>query len=185
MVRLVSLGAFFALVLTLGACGNAESESAAPSGSVASASDASSRPSGNGACGLMMQAEVDELFGTGVGAGVDETLDWEVELCSWPSGDEPSLLLQISLGTSDVRAAVDLGDGYRVVEIPEMSGPAAAAIENANANANADQPEAVIVFALAAGDRMVTVSPIGLGIAAGSPQFDALKALMDRIASRI
>ena len=181
MVRLVSLGAFFALVLTLGACGNAESESAAPSGSVASASDASSRPSGNGACGLMMQAEVDELFGTGVGAGVDETLDWEVELCSWPSGDEPSLLLQISLGTSDVRAAVDLGDGYRVVEIPEMSGPAAAAIEDAKA----DRPEAVIVFALAAGDKMVTLSPIGLGIAADSPQFVALKTLMDRVASRL
>ncbi len=126
-----------------------------------------------------MQGEVDELFGTGVGAGVDETLDWEVEICSWPSGDEPSLLLQISVGNSDVRAAVDLGDGYRVVEIAEMRGPAAAAIEEA------DGLEAVVVFAIAAGDKTVTVSPFGLGITADSPQFDALKALLDRIASRI
>ena len=59
--------------------------------------------------------------------------------------------------------------------------PAAAAIEDAKA----DRPEAVIVFALAAGDKMVTLSPIGLGIVTGSPQFDALKTLMDRVASRL
>jgi hypothetical protein len=128
-----------------------------------------------------MQSEVDELFGTDVGAGVDETLDGDVQICSWPSGDEPSLLLQVSPGSSEIRAAVDLGNGYRVVDIAEMSGPAAAAIEDAES----DGPEAVVVFAIAAGDKTVTVSPIGLGIAADSPQFEDLKALLDRIASRI
>ncbi len=179
MVRLVSRGACFAVVLTLIACGGGESQNAAPSRGAASAG--SSRPSGNGVCGLLMQGEVDELFGTGVGAGVDETLDGDVEICSWPSGDEPSLLLQVSPGSSEIRAAVDLGDGYRVVDIAEMSGPAAAAIEDAEA----DGSEAVVVFAIAAGDKTVTVSPFGLGIAADSPQFEALKALLDRIASRI
>ena len=126
----------------------------------------------------MMQGEVDELFGMGVGAGVDETLDGDVSICSWPSGDEPSLLLQVSPGSSEIRAAVDLGDGYRVVELAEMSGPAAAIEE-------ADGPATVVVLALAARDKTVTVSPFGLGITADSPQFEELKALLDRIASRI
>ncbi len=177
MVRLVSRGACFAVVLTLIACGGGESQNAAPSRDAASAG--SSRPSGNGACGLLMQSEVDELFGTGVGAGVDETLDGNVEICSWPSGDEPSLLLQVSPGSSEIRAAVDLGDGYRVVDIAEMSGPAAAAIEEA------DGPETVVVFAITAGDKTVTISPFGLRIAPASPQFEALKALLNRIAARI
>jgi hypothetical protein len=125
-----------------------------------------------------MQSEVDDLFGTRVGAGVDETLEGDVSICSWPSGDEPSLLLQVSPGSSEIRAAVDLGDGYRVVEISEMSGPAAAIEE-------ADGPEAVVVFAIAAGDKTVTVSPFGLGIAADSAQFEELKALLDRVASRL
>ena len=180
MARLVARGACFAFVLALVGCGggeSGESDRAAPSPGAPAAG--SSRPSGNGACGLMMQSDVDELFGTGVGAGVDETLDGGISICSWPSGDEPSLLLQISPATSDIRADVDLGDGYRVVEIAGMSGPAAAAIEEA------DGSEAVVVFALAAGDTTITVSPFGLGIAADSPQFEELKALLDRIASRI
>ena len=177
MARLAARGACFAFVLALVACGGGESDNGAPSRGAPTAGN--SKPSGNGACGLLMQSEVDELFGTDVGAGVDETLDGDVQICSWPSGDEPSLLLQVSPGSSEIRAAVDLGDGYRVVDIAEMSGPAAAALEEA------DGPETVVVFAITAGDKMVTVSPIGLGIAADSPQFDALKILLDRIASRI
>ena len=179
MARLASRGACFALALALVACGGGESDNAAPSRGALTAGNA--KPSGNGACGLLMQSEVDELFGTDVGAGADETLDGDVQICSWPSGDEPSLLLQVSPGSSEIRAAVDLGDGYRVVDIAEMSGPAAAAFEDAES----DGPEAVVVFAIAAGDKTVTVSPIGLGIAAASPQFEDLKALLDRIASRI
>ena len=179
MVGRVSRGACFVLGLILFACGGGDSDKAAPARAAASASAGSSRPSGNGACGLMLQSEVDELFGTGVGAGVDETLEGDLSICSWPSGDEPSLLLQVSPGSSDIRVAVDLGDGYRVVEIAGMSGPAAAGIEEA------DGPETVVVFALAAGDTTVTVSPFGLGIAADSPQFDTLKMLMDRIAARL
>ena len=176
MARLVLSGAFFALALTLLACSGGESDHAAPA---QTATGGNSRPSGNGACGLMMQGEVDELFGASVGAGVDETIDGGVELCSWPSGDEPSLLLQISPESSDIRAAVELGDGYRVVDVADMSGPAAAAIEEA------DGPNAVIVFAMTVREKTVTVSPIGLGIAVDSPQFDALKAMMDRVGERL
>ena len=175
MVARVARGACFVLALILVACGGGDSDKAAP----AQSSAGSSRPSGNGACGLMMQSEVDDLFGTRVGAGVDETLEGDVSICSWPSGGEPSLLLQVSPGSSEIRSAVELGDGYRVVEIAEMSGPAAAAIEEA------DGPEAVVVFAIAAGDKTVTVSPFGLSIAADSAQFEELKALLDRVASRL
>jgi len=175
MAGRVARGACFVLVLILIACGGSDSDKAAP----AKSSAGGSRPSGNGACGLMMQSEVDDLFGTGVGAGVDETLDGDVSICSWPAGDEPSLLLQVSPGSSEIRAAVDLGDGYRVVDIAEMSGPAAAAIEEA------DGPETVVVFAIAAGDKTITVSPFGLGIAADAPEFEDLKALLDRVASRL
>lgn len=179
MAARVARGACFVLVLILVACGGGDSDKAASSGAAGPSSAGSSRPSGNGACGLMMQSEVDELFGTRVGAGVDETLDGGVSICSWPSGDEPSLLLQVSPGSSEIRAAVDLGDGYRVVDISEMSGPAAAAIEEA------DGPETVVVFAIIAGDKTITVSPFGLGIAADSSQFAELKALLDRVAARL
>lgn len=177
MARLVFPGACFALALTLAACGGGDSGN--PDSAQSSASGSSARPSGNGACGLMMQGEVDDLFGAGVGAGVDEILDGGVSICSWPSGDEPSLLLQISPGSSDIRAAVALGDGYQVVDVADMSGPAAAAIEEA------DGPNAVIVFATTVGDKTVTVSPVGLGIAVDSPEFDALKATMLRVGERL
>lgn len=176
MCRLVLCGALFASALTLAACGGGESDDPAPAQSAVAAS---ARPSGNGACGLMMQGEVDELFGTGVGAGVDEVLDGDVRICSWPSGAEPSLLLQISAGTSDIRSAVDLGDGYEVVDVAEMSGPAAAAIERS------DGPATVIVFAITAGEQTVTVSPIGLGIDMDSPKFAALKATIVRVSERL
>jgi len=176
MAARVARGACFVLALIFVSCGGGDPDKAVPS---EAAARGSARPSGNGACGLMMQSEVDDLFGVGIGAGVDETLEGDVSICSWPSGDEPSLLLQVSPGSSEIRAAVDLGDGYRVVEIADMSGPAAAAIEEA------DGPETVVVFAIAAGDKTVTVSPFGLGIASDSARFEELKALLDRVASRL
>lgn len=177
MLRLVLRGVFVALAFTTIGCGGGDSSDPAASSSPQAAG--SMRPSGNGACGLMMQGEVDELFGTGVGAGANETLEGGVEICSWPAGDEPSLLLQISAGGADIRAAVDLGAGYRVVDVEEMSGPAAVAVEEA------DGPETVLVFALDSGEKTVTISPVGLGVDASSPKFEALKALMDTIASRL
>lgn len=176
MVRLILRGACVAVVTALLACGGTD-EHTSPAPEAAPAG--SSRPSGNGACRLMWQGEVDELFGTSVGAGAHETLEGGIELCSWPASGDPALLLQVSPSAGDIRTAVDLGSGYRVVEITEMSGPAAAAVEQA------DGPEMVVVLALAAGEKTVTVSPIGLPIADGSPELDRLKALMDRIASRL
>lgn len=175
MARLVSGGACFALIVTMLACGGEDNAAPPPQND---ARTAKARPSGNGACGLMMQGEVDELFGTAIGAGVDETLDGGVAICSWPSGEDPALLLQLSPGSSDVRAAVALGDGYDVVDIPEMSGPAAAAVEQS------ERPGKVIVFAVATRDKIVTISPVGLGITQDSARFDSLKKLLDQIATR-
>lgn len=176
MVRLVLRGAGIAVVTALFACGGSD-ETTSPAPEAAAAGG--SRPSGNGACGLMLQGEVDELFGASIGAGAHETLEGGIELCSWPASGDPALLLQVSPSTGDIRTAVDLGGGYRVVEITEMSGPAAAAVEEA------DGPGMVVVIALTAGEKTVTVSPIGLPIADGSPELDRLEALIDRIASRL
>lgn len=174
MLRLVSRGACFALVLALSACGSEPEDTSSQTGSERPAS----RPSGDGACALLMQDEVDELFRTSIGAGTDEELDGGVDVCTWPAGEDPSLLLQISPASSDIRAAVDLGEGYRVVDIDGMSGPAAAAIEES------DGPESVVVMALTSGDKTVTLSPVGLGITEGSPRFETVKELMERIPKR-
>lgn len=176
MGRIVSRGACFALVLALSACGG-ETDPAAPASGTQAASP--SRPSGNGACGLLMQNEVDGLFGTSIGAGVDEVLDGGVEICSWPAGDEPALLLQISAASPDIRAAVNLGEGFRVTEITGMGGTAAAAIEES------DGPGAVVVLALTTDDQTVTLSPVGLGITEDSPKFQTIKSLVDSVLSRL
>jgi hypothetical protein len=177
MGRIISCGACFAVVLALSACGGGDPDSAAPGSGTRTASGP--QPSGNGACALLMQNEVDGLFGASVGAGVDEVLDGGVQICSWPAGDEPSLLLQISGVSPNIRAAVDLGDGFRVVEITDMAGAAAAAIEQS------DGPEAVVVVALTTDDKTVTVSPVGLGITEDSPKFQTIKTLTSSISSRL
>ncbi|HJS73967.1 MAG TPA: hypothetical protein VJ921_06750 [Vicinamibacteria bacterium] len=134
------------------------------------------RPSGKGACALLMQEEIDGLFGSAVGEGSSESLEGGVELCTWPAGEDPALLFQIEPAASNVTAAVDLGEGYRTVEIEGMSGPAALSLEAGK--------ETVAVLALSASDRTFTVSPIGLGIGNGSEKLEKLKALLELAATR-
>ena len=166
-----------ALVGSMAACGGGDSQRETPPGTgVAGAA----RPSGNGACGLMMQSEVDELFGTSVGAGAAESLGGgDIEICIWPAGEDPALLLQISPPSDDIRQAVDLGEGFLVADVVGMSGPAAAALEQA------DGDQSVAVIAMTAGERTITLSPIGLGVVEGTPSFEKLKAIVDAIASRL
>jgi hypothetical protein len=38
---------------------------------------------------------------------------------------------------------------------------------------------------MTAGERTITVSPIGLGVLEGTPAFETLKAIVDKIASRL
>ena len=77
-----------ALVGSMAACGGGDSKRDVPPGTGVAGS---TRPSGNGACGLMMQGEVDELFGTSVGAGAPELLDnGDLEICTWPAGEDPA-----------------------------------------------------------------------------------------------
>ena len=166
---------FLALALT--ACGGGDGKKEMPDRGTGVAS--SSRPSGNGACGLLMQDEVDELFGASVGAGAAESLDGGIEICTWPAGEDPALLLQISPASDDVRQAVDLGEGFRIADVHEMRGPAAVALEEA------DGAQPVAMIAMTAGERTVVLSPIGLGVLEGTPQFEKLKAIVDEIASRL
>ena len=166
-----------ALVGSMAACGGGDSKRDVPPGTGVAGS---TRPSGNGACGLMMQGEVDEIFGTSVGAGAAESLDGgDIEICTWPAGEDPALLLQVSPASNDIRDAVDLGDGFRVADVTGMSGPAAAALEQA------DGDSLVAVIAMTAGERTITVSSIGLGVLEGTPAFETLKAIVDKIASRL
>ncbi len=136
-----------------------------------------SGPSGKGACALLMQSEVDGIFGMPVGAGTSESLEGGVELCTWPAGEDPALLVQVGPALPAVTAAVDLGDGYRTVEVPGMSGPAAIALE-------AGEKETVAVLAMNAADRTVILSPVGLGVENGTDRLEKLKALVELAAKR-
>ena len=138
---------------------------------------AAGRPSGKGACALLTQAEVDGIFGAPVGPGSSESLEGGVELCTWPAGEDPALLVQIGPALPTVTAAVDLGDGYRTVELAGMSGPAALALE-------AGEKETVAVLAMNASDRTVILSPVGLGVENGTDRLEKLKALVELVAKR-
>lgn len=140
------------------------------------------RPSGQGVCALLMQDEVDEIFGTSIGAGTSESLDEHTELCSWPAGEDPAFLLQVSAKAENVSAAVNLGDGYRVEELSGMSGPAAVALEIPKGN---DSFESVALMAMNASDKTVTLSPIGLGVHRQTDQFELLKKMVELVATRL
>jgi hypothetical protein len=150
--------------------GGGETKSAVPTG-------APTRPSGKGACALLLQAEVDWVFGTPVGAGSSETLDGGVELCTWPAGEDPALLVQVGPEAPSATAAVDLGEGYRIVEIEGMSGPAALAIETKGKGT-------VAVLALNASNKTFTLSPIGLGVEDGSERLQKLKEILELVVKR-
>jgi hypothetical protein len=135
------------------------------------------RPSGKGVCAFLMQTEVDGIFGTQVGAGASESLAGGTELCSWPAGEDPALLVQIGPALPTATAAVDLGAGYRVVELSGMSGPAALAVETG-------QKETVAVVAMNVADKTVTLSPVGLGVEHGSPRMEKIKELVELVAQR-
>jgi hypothetical protein len=136
------------------------------------------RPSGRGVCGLLMQAEVDDIFGAPVGAGASESLEDGTELCSWPSAGDPAFLLQVGPAAADVQAAVDLGEGYRVVEVPEMAGPAAMALQSG-------EEETVALLAMNVSEKTLTMSPIGLGLKPGTERYERFLALMGRAAGRM
>jgi len=138
---------------------------------------AAARPSGKGACALLTQGEVDGIFGAPVGAGSSESLEGGVELCTWPAGEDPALLVEIGPVLRTVTAAVELGDGYRTVELAGMSGPAALALQ-------AGEKETVAVLAMNASDRTVILSPVGLGVENGTDRLEKLKELVELVAKR-
>jgi hypothetical protein len=141
---------------------------------------AASPPSGTGACALLTQAEVDEIFQTPIGAGASESLEDGSELCSWPAGEDAALLLQVGPLVPDIAAAVDLGEGYRVIDVPGMSGRAAAALGLGEPAGEGS----VALLALNTADRTVTLSPVGLGVKAETQRFERLKTLVERVAER-
>lgn len=171
--RLSSAVAIAALAFGCGGGGSEDASSKSPAdGALAQ------RPGGRGVCGLLMQAEVDEFVGAPVGAGASESLEDGSGICSWPSAGDPALLLQVGPASADVKGAVDLGEGYRVVEVSEMSGPAAMALQSG-------EEETVALLAVNVSEKTLTLSPIGLGLKEGTPKFQRFKALVELAASRL
>ena len=137
---------------------------------------------GAGACALLLQSEVDEIFGVPIGAGTNESLGDGAELCSWPANEDPALLLQVGPAVANLNTAVDLGEGYRIAEIPGMKGPAAMAVELAR---DPHAEETVALVAMNVSQKTVTLSPVGLGVKEGTDRFERLKALVERVAGRL
>jgi len=166
-----------AFTLALAGCGASGGDGDPGGGGASSKSD---QPGGKGPCALLLQGEVDELFGSAVGPGLDEDLGEGVALCTWPAKAAPRLLLQVGPATEDIRGEVDLGEGYLVSELPGMTGPAAVAL----LEPSGDAPATVAVVALKAGDRTLVVSPIGLDVAEAGPPFERFKAIVAAASGR-
>lgn len=171
MVKLSSICLLLALPV-LG-CGGGGGNSPA-----ANANTDVSAPSGEGVCALLLQGEVDELFGSPAGLGAAESLGDGVELCSWPPGDDPWLMVQVGPAAGDIRQAVALGDGFEVRDISGLPGPAAMAVD-------VGESGFVAVVAVQAGAKTLTVSPIGLGIPPSGPQFERLVSTISLMTGRL
>lgn len=137
-----------------------------------------SAPSGEGVCALLLQGEVDELFGSPAGLGAAESLGDGSELCSWPPGNDPWLMVQVGPASGDIRQAVALGDGFEVRDLSGLPGPAAMAVD-------VGESGFVAVVAVQAGAKALTVSPIGLGIPPSGPQFERLVSTISLMTGRL
>ena len=166
----------FVMLSTLSACDKGEK---------AAADTAQSQSKAIDACSLLTQAEVDGLFGSSPGPGGPggAVPVPQVRQCVWPAEGISSLILQVLPAPANVRASIDPGEGYRVIDLDGLSGPAAVAIQQANPKFGIS--EGVAIIGVAKGDSMVTLSPVRLDIKEGSARFESLKKLADSAAQRL
>lgn len=135
------------------------------------------------ACSLLTQEEVDSLFPASPGPGRPDSPGQHVSGCVWPAEKVPGLMLQVVPAPASVREGVDLGEGYEVVELQELSGPAAVSIQKGDPKY--EIAEGVAMLGIVKGERMVTLSPVTLNIKPGTQEFERLKELADKAAQRL
>jgi|GEM_PF-1436817 len=135
------------------------------------------------ACQLLTQDEVDSLFAVSPGLGKPDSPAPFVQGCVWPAEGAPKLILQVLPAPANVRDSIDPGNGYRMIEVDGLTGQAAAAIQQTNPDFGIT--EGLAIFGIAKGDYMLTLSPTGLDIKEGSPQFELLKKAADKAIQKL
>lgn len=159
--------------------------SACDKGEKAATGTAQTKSKAIDACSLLTQTEVDGLFGRSPGPGGpgSPVPVPQVRQCVWPAEGISRLILQVLPAPANVRASIDPGEGYRVIDLDGLSGPAAVAIQQGNPKYGIT--EGVAIIGIAKGDNMVTLSPVRLEIKEGSPRFELLKKITDNAAQRL
>ncbi|MEJ1297068.1 MAG: hypothetical protein RPU64_16220 [Candidatus Sedimenticola sp. (ex Thyasira tokunagai)] len=165
---------FFVMLPILSACDNSEKTSETMVEKKTEAVDA---------CSLLTQEEVDGLFTESPGPGGVSSPTPNIQGCVWPAEGISSLILQVLSAPASVRSSIDMGDGYRVIDVEGLSGQAAAAIQQENPEYGI--ASGLAIFGIVKDDYMVTLSPVRLNIKEGSPQFELLKELANSAAQRL
>lgn len=172
--RIFLAALFFVMLATLSACATSEKASEGTEGNKIKTVDA---------CNLLTQEEVDGLFAESPGPGGPNSPAPHIQGCVWPAEGISSLILQVLPAPTNVRKSIDLGEGYRVIDVEGLSGQAAAAIQQGNPDYGTT--DGLAMFGIAKGDYMVTLSPARLDIQEGSIQFELLKELADKAVQRL
>lgn len=169
---LVSL--FIVLLLTLSACDNKNKTAVAT---------VENKIKTVVACNLLTQQEIDSLFVKSPGPGGPNSPAPHIQGCVWPAEGISSLILQVLPAPADLRKSIDLGSGYRMIDVEGLSGEAVVAIQQGNPEYGTTK--GLAIFGIVKGDYMLTLSPVRLDIKEGSTQFEILKELADKAIQRL
>ena len=135
------------------------------------------------ACNLLTQEEVDGLFVESPGPGGPNSPAPHIQGCVWPAEGISSLILQVLPAPADLHKSIDLGSGYRLIDVEGMSGQAVAVIQQGNPEYGITK--GLAIFGIVKDDYMLTLSPVRLDIQEGSAQFELLKELADKAIHRL
>ncbi len=132
------------------------------------------------ACSLLTQQEIDGLFDHPIGSGKLDSPNPRIRQCLWPAEGVPKLILQVLPTPVELKKAIDMGKGYRLLEIKGLGFEAVAAIQEANPQYQTK--EGVAILGVRKGDYILSLSPVKLEIHEGSARFETLKQLTARAA---
>jgi hypothetical protein len=162
-------------VFALVACGNQES---LPADQVAFGAHSADL------CLALNQKEVDDLLQHDAGSGRSQTLENGIRQCAWPAQGVPELIVQlVPSERGGVQAAAAVGEGFLVLDVPDMGTEAAVSVLNPAAGSGLEPN--VGIFALAVGNRILRIAPLKLGIVRDSDRYQALLMLGKSVSSRL
>ena len=163
------------VVFALWACGNQESPPVDP---------AAFGVHGVDMCQVLHQQEVDDLLQHAAGSGRSQTLGSGIRQCAWPSQGVPELVLQlVPSGRGGVQTAAAVGEGFLVLDVPDMGTAAAVSVLNAAVGSGLEAN--VGILALAVGNQILRIAPLKLSIARDSERYQALLVLGKAVTSRL